>query len=491
MPNLLVNIAKLLVLSGMGGLAGDSCQAKVAGAWDGGPLFDQFSLTLELGQRTEALGPLLYRQERDSEETLAVPPIFSHTTDAVTEAEEFDFVYPLLTYDRFGKEYRWQLLQLLSFAGGQNQHEVMRHRFTLFPFYFQQRSTDPTQNYTALLPVYGRLKQRLLRDEIFFVLFPIYSQTRKRDVVTDNYLYPFFHLRRGEALNGWQCWPLAGQEHKGITTRTNSFGETETIGGHDKSFALWPVYLNNSLGIGTENPQKEFGILPLYNSVRSPDRDSTSVLWPCFTWIDDREKKYREWDGPWPFVAVARGEGKTTTRFFPFFSRASSPNLESNFYLWPVYKYNRVHSGALDRDRTRILFFLYSQISEKNTETGTARERTDFWPLFTHRRDFNGNRRLQLLAPLEPILPNNKSIERNWSPVWSVWRAEKNPQTGDASQSLLWNLYRRETSPTSKKCSLLFGLFQYQSDAKARHWRLFYLPLTKSQKDSGHVSEHR
>ncbi|MEK7706628.1 MAG: hypothetical protein AAB380_01350 [Verrucomicrobiota bacterium] len=276
-----------------------------------------------------------------------------------------------------------------------------------------------------------------------------------------------------------------------MTAKTNGFGETEVIGGHDKFFALWPIYFNSALAIGTENPQKEFGILPLYNSVRSPNRDSTGVLWPFFTWIDDREKKYREWEGPWPLVVVARGEGKTTTRFLPFFSRASNTNLVSNSYLWPVYKYNRIQSSPLVRERTRILFFLFSAVNEKNTETGAAHERTDFWPLFTHRRDFNGNTRLQLLAPIEPILPNNKSVERNWSPLWSVWRAEKNPKTGNTSQSLLWNLYRRETSPASKKCSLLFGLFKYQSDAKAKHWRVFYLPLTKSQKDSEHVSEHR
>lgn len=491
MLNRLAILAKFLGLCCLGSLVGPQLRANASADWDAGFLFDNYPLTLELGQRAEALGPLLYRQERDSERTLAMSPLFSRTTDPVIEAEEFDFVYPLLTFDRFGREYRWQLLQLLSFSGGQNQDEVMRHRFTIFPLYFQQRSTDPTQNYTALLPIYGRIKQRLFRDEVFFVMFPFYSQTRKRDVVTDNYLYPFFHLRRGEGLRGWQFWPLVGQEHKGVTAKTNGFGETEVIGGHDKFFALWPIYFNSALAIGAENPQKEFGILPLYNSVRSPNRDSTGVLWPFFTWIDDREKKYQEWEGPWPLVVVARGEGKTTTRFLPFFSRASNTNLVSNSYLWPVYKYNRIQSSPLVRERTRILFFLFSAVNEKNTETGAAHERTDFWPLFTHRRDFNGNTRLQILAPIEPILPNNKSVERNWSPLWSVWRAEKNPKTGNTSQSLLWNLYRRETSPASKKCSLLFGLFKYQSDAKAKHWRVFYLPLTKSQKDSEHVSEHR
>jgi len=484
-------IAKLLRLICLTLLAGIRIRLIAASDLDAGPLFDQFSLTLDAGCRQEAVVPFFYAQEKETERTIAIPPIFSHVGDAAVESKEFDFLYPLLTYDRYGHEYRWQFLQLLSLSGGQNQQEVPKDRFTLFPIYFQQRSPDTNQCYTALFPICGHLKQRFFRDEICFVLFPLHSETRKRDVITDNYLYPLFHLRHGDALNGWQFWPLIGMEHKDITTRTNGFGETEIVGGHDKSFALWPIYWNNTLGIGTENPQKQFGILPLFNSLRSTNRDSTTVLWPFFTWTDDREKKYHEWDGPWPFVVIARGEGKTTTRFFPFFSQASSTNLTSNFYLWPVYKYNRVHAGALDRDRTRILFFLYSEVSEKNLDTGKAKERTDFWPLFTHRRDFNGNTRLQLLAPLEPILPNNKSIERDWSPLWSIWRAEKNPTTGDSSQSFLWNLYRRETSGATKKCSLLFGLFQYQSSAEKKGLRLFYIPLTKSHKRSEHVPEHR
>jgi hypothetical protein len=264
-----------------------------------------------------------------------------------------------------------------------------------------------------------------------------------------------------------------------VTTKTNGFGETEIIGGHDKFFALWPVYFHQNNGIGTDNPEKLRATLPPYCVVRSPQRDSTSVLWPFFTWIDDREKKYHEWEGPWPLVVVARGEGKTTTRVFPLFSRSHNDTLESDFYLWPLYKYKRLHAEGLDRERTRILFYLFSNVTEKNTETGAEWQRVDFWPLFAWHHDFNGSRRLQILALVESALPNNRGVERNWSPVWSLWRSENNPKAGAASQSLLWNLYRRDTTPASKKCSLLFGFFQYQSDSEMKKMRLFYVPVLK------------
>ena len=139
--------------------------------------------------------------------------------------------------------------------------ETERDRFTLFPFYFQQRSTLLNENYTALIPFYGHLKNRLFRDEVFFVMMPFYVQSRKRDVVTDNYVYPFFHLRHGNGLYGWQFWPLLGHEHKEVTTRTNNFDETETIGGHDKWFALWPFFANQNAGTGTTNAKSLSGPL--------------------------------------------------------------------------------------------------------------------------------------------------------------------------------------------------------------------------------------
>ena len=450
-----------------------------------GLLYDEFPLTLDDGHRTEAIGPFFFLQERYTETSWGIPPLTSRVTDPDTESTEFDLPYPLMTYRRYGAEYRWQFCQLLSASGGQNQAGVPRNRFTLFPLYFQQRSPDTNQEYAALFPIGGRLRERLFRDDIKFVMFPIFGETRKRDVVTYNYLWPVFHWRRGDGLHGWQVWPLVGNEHKKVTTRTNSWGETEIVGGHDRLFYLWPLHFRQNNGIGTDNPEKFRASIPLYVISRSPQRDATTVLWPFFSWIDDRAKKYHEWQGPWPLVIVARGPGKTTTRVLPLFGRSHNDILESDFYLWPVYRYKRLHAAPLDRERTSILFFLYVNTDEKNTETGKDRKRIDLLPFFTWHRDFNGNRRLQILAPIEPVLSHSTGVERNWSPLWSLWRAEDNPGTGAKSRSLLWNLYRYDRTPEMKKCSLLFGLFQYQSNAESKRMRLLYIPLGKLRQPAG------
>ena len=468
---------------GSGLLAVVSLHALRAESLDAGLLYDDFSLTLAVGHRTEISGPLFYFEQKESQTQWAMPPFWSSTRDTATDFEEFDLFYPLLTRDRFGSEYRFQIIQLFSFSGGNNQQENTQRRFTLFPFYFQQRSADTNLDYTALFPFYGHLIGRPLglRDEARIVMFPFYAQTRKRDVVTDNYLFPFFHLRHGNGLTGWQVWPLVGHEQKTLTFKTNLFDTVEAVGGHDKWFTLWPIYFNTRTGIGTTNAASEFAVIPAYDEFRSTQRDSTSVLWPFFNWIDDREKKYHEWQMPYPVIVFARGEGKTTSRVWPFFGRSHSALQSSDFYAWPIYQNKRLQSAPLDRERTRIFFFLYSDLVEKNTETAKYHRRVDFFPFFTWRRDFNGDNRLQILAPVEPFLPNNKSIERNYSPLWSLWRAEQNGQTGAESQSLFWNLYRRENDNGAEKISLLFGLFHYQSSGAETRWRLCYIPVGKAR----------
>src|SRR5882724_11734877 len=71
-----------------------------------GPLFDEFDLTLTPGHRSEAAGPFFYKQQRDTERVWGFPPLGSLTRDPGTESVEFDFVYPVLTYDRYGDQYR-------------------------------------------------------------------------------------------------------------------------------------------------------------------------------------------------------------------------------------------------------------------------------------------------------------------------------------------------------------------------------------------------
>jgi hypothetical protein len=480
MPRLQMLKQGMLTAGALSGI----CAAAAAGADASfGPLFHRFRLTLTEGERTEIVSPFFYREAAAENDyvrhTWALPPFIAHSSVDELAVKQTDVLWKICSYSAFGDEYRFQIGQLFSFAGGGTQSGTNVQRFTLFPIYFQQRSELPGKNYTALLPFYGTIKQRFARDEIFFAPFPIWVTTRKRDVVTDNYVYPIFHLRHGDHLRGWQVWPLLGDEHKDFSTITNVWGDAEPVPGHRKRFILWPFFVDQRTGLGTSNEAHAQAFLPLYSWLRSPLRDSTTIPWPIgYTHTDDREKKFREWGAPWPLIIFARG-GKYVDRVWPFYSQATNQFLTSRWYLWPVYKYNRLRSPPLDRERTRILFFLYSDALTRDTDTARSKRRVDLWPLLLSTRDLEGNRRLQLIAPMEAFLPGSTGLDRSLSPLWSVWRSEKSTKTGRSSQSLLWNLYRRDAAPESRKVSLLFGSIQYESGPSGRRGRLFYIPFGK------------
>jgi len=484
--------------------------------FNSGLAYDRFDLTLETGTATEILGPIYYNRDGEQEFTWAFPPFFSYTTNKTADAEEMSILYPLWTYDRFGDQRRWQFFQIINHSSGDFQDETIRRKLTLFPFFFHRASTNPEQNYTAVWPLFGHLDNRLYYREIDFILWPLWVKTKREgsvsrtqeeqftspffrwrqerrvEVTTYNVIAPFFHYREGPGLKGWQAWPLFSWEKKEVTERTDKWGDEQLVPGFHHLTILWPLFFSQDRKLGTENEEKFRAFLPFYSILRSPYRDSTTIPWPIgLTITHDRARNYKEVGLPWPFVVFAKGEGKTTKRVFPFYSHSSNGLLESSFIMWPVWKYNALHAETLDRRRGRIMWFLFSNTVEENKDTGDFRRRVDFWPLFTHRKEMDGRTRWQFLALLEPLLPNIDSIERDWSPLWSIWRSESNPGTGANSQSLLWNLYRRESTPESKKCSLLFGLFQYDSGSERTRVRLFYIPFGGGKHRSGRTEEQQ
>lgn len=411
-----------------------------------------------------------------AERSFAIPVLFSSKSSSRPDHSEWDVLYPLMSYDRYGKEWRWHFLQIFRLSGGEGQAGDWK-RETVFPVYFRQKSADPEKNYWALFPFYGTVKNRFRRDEIKAAAFPLYVRTRKSDVTTRNYLAPFFHLRRGDQLRGWQLWPLAGWETKGITAKTNILGEASLVGGHKKLTIAWPFYLRDRTGIGAENAKKQRALLPFFGSTRSARRDSFTAPWPIgLTLTQDREKKYREIGLPWPFLVFARGEGKTASRIWPLFGSASNnKSLTSRFYAWPIYRRRTLETELVAERQTRWGFFLFAEKRQTQKESGISTFRRDLWPLFTWHASSEGGRRLQVLAVLEPFFPANETMERHYSPLWAVWRSSQSSGGRERSQSFLWNLWRREADGEGRRGAVLFGLVRWEQTATQRSLKVLGL----------------
>lgn len=451
---------------------------------EAGPLYHQFGLTLENGVREEFLGPLFSTQEVGDHEHEAslwtVAPFASRYEEPATERVEFDFLYPALSYDRYGTEWRLHVAQFLNFHGGTSLDGEVKRRRNLFPFFFSQTSTQHTNDYWSLLPFYGHFQNHLFRDEVRFVAAPLYVWSRKGRMETDNYLFPFIHFRHGGGVKGWQVLPLAGHETRAPITRTNILtDDPEVIPGYDKWFAAFPFFHHESLNLGTTNVEKRRIFIPLYSVQRSPARDNTTLLWPFFSHTVDRENRFEEWGLPFPFLGWARGEGKHANRVWPLWGKATNEALQSDFLLWPLYTHRLIKTPEIERERTRIFWFPYSDTRLVNPVTGDYRRKLDLWPFFTYSHDLDGRERLQMLAVSETVIPGNKSIERSWAPLWSLYRAEFNPKTRRESQSLLWNLWRRDAQPGEARNSFLFGAVRTRRDTAGVHWRFLWRSFPK------------
>ena len=444
-----------------------------------GPLHSRFRLTLEPGERTETVTPFWFHQRSGSTEQYGVAPLFSVLRDDALDRTLIDVAYPFLTYKKSGAEFRWQFFQLLNWSGGADQEGDVTERRALFPLYFQQRSPSGSNDYTAVLPFYGHARNKFGRDEVGWTLWPLWVWSRKRDVETRNFPYPLVHTRTGDSIDGWQFLPLAGHETKGTTWRTNAVGDAVEVPAYDKGFYLWPLGHWQTIAPGTTNESRFRAVLPFYAAQRSPTRDWVTYGWPLgFSVADDRAKGYKEYGVPWPLFGWAEGPGKHGVRIWPFYGDYQSPTLRSDFVAWPIYGHRLSRAGALERERTRWLFFLYSDTRVTDRETGQELgRRRDAWPLWTSRTDADGNRRLQVFAPVEPIVPRTESVTRNWSPLWSVWRSEQNPKAGTSSRSFLFNLFRCEHTPTERNHAALFGLIQHRKDSAGNRWKILFIPF--------------
>jgi hypothetical protein len=190
----------------------------------------------------------------------------------------------------------------------------------------------------------------------------------------------------------------------------------------------------------------------------------TTVLWPFFNWIDDREKKYREWQGPWPFVIFARGEGKTTDARLSAVQPVAQRHAGKRFLSLAALQFNRTHADPLDQRRTRVAVLSLFAADGKKHQTGAEKSAPGHVAVLSPGTAIStATNGCKCSRPSNPpcrtIAASNATGRRSGRSG-----ARRQSKTGAASQSLLWNLYRRETAPAHKKVSLLFGLFQYQCD---------------------------
>ncbi len=431
-----------------------------------------------------ALGPFITYRKNGGYSEFGFNPFYHRILKERENIEEYEFLYPLASYKKKGN-FSWFQYQLflLTYNTEITPSGYKNKEFNLFPFIFYNNEEDKNNNYFAFFPFYGGLKNKFAKENIKFLLFPLYMKTISGGEITRSIMWPIVSNYDGE-LEGSRLFPI-------ISKRVNKKKKRR------EEFLFWPIYIKKEKDFYGETSYFK-SIFPLYSEIRSHGVSNRGYLWPFVQHTVNHKKGDERWDTPWPFINFTRGETTNQTKIFPFYSKAErNENDEDGYILLPLYKYKKISLANYRRHKKSLFLFLYKDTREEPlTDTVKPRIRIDLWPIFSFRKDDTGYSRFHIFTVFEPFINNNERLYRNFASLWRIFVWEK---TADnlTRTSFLWNLvtfysnsseftldirpivtlFNYSRSSSGKSWNILGGLIGYESKNEKNNLKLLYIKM--------------
>jgi hypothetical protein len=387
----------------------------------------------------EALGPLFFAQTGPGFSQHGLRPLYLETkTD---EATAGSVLYPFFTW-RSTEDFRtFSFFQLVNTRTDRTGEGPADERFDVWPFWFSRDNGDPAASYRAFFPFGGEIKGRFGRDRITFTAFPLYAHTEKAGRHVTHAPWPFLRLVGGDGHEGFEFWPFYGRVHRD--------------GDYDRRFWLWPLGYKTARNLADPVPEVKIGLLPFYTRDTGPGYLNENYLWPFFGHSDRTEPhRYHETRWFWPFLVQGRGDDRLVNRWAPFYTHSVIKGTDKTWFLWPLLRHQRWQADGLDQDKTQLLFFLYWSLAQRSPDReAAAAHKTHLWPLFSAWDNGAGRRQVQALSPFEVFFPHNDSVRRLWSPLFAVYRYDRQADA-TTRHALLWNAVTWQRGPESREFHL-------------------------------------
>jgi hypothetical protein len=425
----------------------------------------------------DSLFPFYDNVQTEQGSFFAVRPFYSHTV--VEEGQIRDYLWPLYSRKEFKDEKTSRALIFWFTHNFEADKKSSRQRSWLLPVYFQGRDVN-NKGYFALFPLGGTIREFLGRDEIMFVLFPVFGKSQINDVKTTSVLWPVYSHTRGEGIRRDRVFPIVGK--------------SVLEGKYEKKFVLWPFWTSADYFYPGDSG-KSWLLFPVCGRAKM-DRESTWWVIPPFfrfTEGDRMDKLYC----PWPFIQRAKSEQQYKLYFWPLWGEKQFRGglNHRTFVLWPIFWSEKTVESRLVKTRRMALPFFFlersvqesgvrSQEPEGETQQSASGKRQaamywKIWPLMSWQREGDVSRfRMLELWPLKNTAP----LERNWTPLWTLYK--RTDAGGVVRKDVLWFAWHSENEPAveRKEWSLLKGLLSYKRDAGARSVRfLYFVRLEKEE----------
>ena len=334
-----------------------------------------------------------------------------------------------------------------------------------FPFWFQGR-TPGGEDYAALFPLGGTLRNFLLLDRFRFILFPLWAEADHHGIHSTYVLWPIFSRAEGQGHHNLRVFPFWGHVRKD--------------GEWDRRFILWPLWNQADYFRDGRSDGSGWMLIPVAGHIDRPTVEAWHVLPPFFQVSRGRGRfdGDRQILAPWPLVRVSDVRGLHKRHFFPFYAATWDEKRSKTYVLWPFYRHDRLASDNAVRDDWSFAPIFHRTVLRRAPDAaeGTAtnevaeaaapspeapgetlRSYTRLWPLFSYVDEQGGSFfRLLDLSWQRRV----GAMERNLLQMPVVYTHGHDPASGTREDELLWGLFRWRRDADATRQFQLWPLFR-------------------------------
>ncbi len=413
------------------------------------------------------------------------------------------------------RSYEWQsLIGLIHSVDYMHSNGVRDYDFGLFPFFYYGRSPDERDRYYLIWPFGGTIKGKLGQDRItaylfpgfllFFIFPPAFPPSLVATAVLVASLIPLYVDYESRNYRAWGIlWPLL---QRGKSENRDDFRLLPFYAHNFKRDAYdnysYLLLVNYSTVLMENDTQHTFFFLPFYGRRwnASGKVESSTLLWPFFSWGFNQGAGSFELNFPWPFVQIQDSRNPRIYKriFFPFFGRYRFEERESLF-ITPLYFSMKTETKNFRSEYhiTSLVFWYFTRkyFDKPSLQYGSRWKYIKLWPLFQYESDDRGNLHFAALSLLPWRDPDG--YERLYQPFWTLFEYRR-LHDGERRMGFLLRIYYQRWnenfffmkiplllsygSQHGRICELSFlaSMFSYEKGEGGTRYRFFWIPFGAS-----------
>lgn len=376
------------------------------------------------------IGPFFERRTQGDETTfLALRPFFAWEYKPERDQRDFDLAWPLTTFGRRGETVRNRIITVFYNDLDRSDPESS-WSLSIPPIY--QKGSARGDDYWALFPIYGRMPNFLIVNNLEFALFPFYLSYDvggKKPIRRRYYLWPLFSLKDDPDHTRWSLWPLYGTKK-----------EAEA----DSRFAFWPIWTEKIYHDQQRNKNGHAWMLfPLMARVDTDTEQSWSVIPPFFS-RTTTARGATHLRCPWPLEHYTDAN-ENTWRFWRIAGFTERGTREGWWFLHPIVVSTHQKTDRIENTNKRFWpLYVFEESLSRDKEKIDVNERYfRLWPLYSRWYTKETGERLRFLEliPIRDAAP----LERNLTPFWTLYERTRIAGTRINRHDLLWGLIQWTT----------------------------------------------